>query len=130
MGLIILSCSDDEMAFDPLSVNSWIGQYEIDTIGSEPVTCEEDFLNAEVISINTDGTYSVVSLCNGDTVNAGNYQFSLGVFSLFVSTRIQDPEDLPEFEMQMFDDQSGRITVYRCSRGTDSCIIRKGTRIN
>ena len=128
--LLLLSCSDDDMSFDPLNVNSWVGQYEIDTIGSEPVTCDEEFLNGEVITISSDGTYSVVSICNGDTVNEGTYTFSLGVFSLFVSTRIQDPEDLPEFEMQIFDDQAGRITIYRCSRGADSCIIRKGSRLN
>ena len=130
LGSMFWSCSgDDEISFDPLALGTWIGQYEIDTIGVEPVTCEDSFLNGEIISLNTDETYSVVSICDDVAISEGTYTFSKGLFLLFTSDRVQEPVDFADFEMQIFDDRDGRITIFLCPPQTGSCGIRKGSRI-
>jgi len=126
----VFSCSDDDgIEFDPLALGTWVGQYEIDTIGVEAVTCDDSFLNGEIISINSDNTYSVVSICTDVALSEGTYTFNKGLFSLFTSDRIQEPQDFVDFEMQIFDDREGRVTIFLCPPQTGSCGIRKGSRL-
>ncbi len=128
--ILLWGCSsEDEPQFDPLNLDAWLGEYEIDTIGTSAVSCEDDFLQGELLTLGADGTFQVISLCSGATLTEGSFSFQRGLFSVFASDRVQTPEDFPEFEMQIFDDQEGRITIYRCPFRVGSCTIRKGRRL-
>jgi len=132
VGVVLLAfggCSDD----DPLSVNDlgfWVGEYEIHTIGGEPVDCEVIFRIPETIVITNDNRFQVLSRCGeGGVLVEGDFGFDQGVFDLFVSTNVQEPDDIPEFQMQIFQGSAGDVRIYRCANRSSTCSIRLGNRI-
>lgn len=120
--------SDDESVPNPLQVETWIGEYEIDTIGINPVGCSIEFQEGELFALNRDETFTITSTCTDNLIADGSYTFEKGVFQLFVSFRVTEP-DRPEFELQIFDSQDGRITMYRCLPNFGECTIRRGRRL-
>ncbi len=129
--VMTLACDEDKSGnFDTFSLEYWIGSYQIDTIGGQAVDCNVIYLQEELITITTDFRFTVESLCTGQILTEGDYEFDNGLFLLFVDWRVQEPEDQPEFDMQIFQDDENRIRLYRCSPATGSCTIRLGKRIS
>ncbi|MEM9324480.1 MAG: hypothetical protein AAGA85_02445 [Bacteroidota bacterium] len=130
IAIVFISCSDDEgpVIPDPNALETWLGSYQIDTIGAEPIDCGIEFLQGEIITIQGDETFDIESTCTGATLADGTYEFSDGIFLLYISFRITEP-DIPEFELQIFNAPGDRVRMYRCAFGTGNCTIRKGDRL-
>ena len=127
--VLLCSCSGDDEAVTVNDVGFWIGEYEIQRIGGEPVSCDVFFLLPETIVIDGDG-FRIDTPCeDGGTIIDGTYDFTDGLFELFISGIIQDPIDLPEFEMQIFQEENGNIRIYRCVYQSGNCTLREGIRI-
>lgn len=125
-----MSCSnDDDTSLDVNTVDFWIGEYEIQVIGGDSVDCNVIFLLPETIIISPD-RFQVVTDCeDGGVLIEGSYTFDEGLFELFVDNITQEPEDLPEFEMQIFEDENQNVRIYRCIHESGSCTLRLGKRV-
>lgn len=130
LGFVLVSCSDDDSSLSVNDLEFWIGEYEIHTIGGEPVDCGVIYLIPETIVITSDSRFQVLSRCDeGGVMVEGDYTFEEGLFNLFVSTNVQEP-DIPEFQMQIFEGDNGDVRIYRCANRSSNCTIRLGNRIN
>lgn len=129
--VFLFACSSDDETLSVNDLSYWVGEYEINVINGQDVDCGVIYLIPETIVINPDGRFQVLSRCDdGGVMVEGDFEFEEGLFDLYVDWVVQEPLDLPEFEMQIFQDNDGGVRVYRCSALTGSCTLRSGQRIN
>lgn len=126
---LLLACgNDDDDTTDLFALETWLGAYEIDTIGVAAVDCQLEFLHGEIITLKDDFTFTIESVCTGAVLADGLFEFSGGIYSLFISFRVSEP-DRPEFDLQFFEEENGRIRIYRCTSESGNCVVRKGFRV-
>jgi len=128
-GLLIACKEKENKPYEPHHLEYWLGTYEIDTIGGSPVSCDVDFLNDELLTIESEYRWRVENLCSGELLSEGDFEFNMGFFNLFVDWSIQDP-DVPEYEMQIFQYNQNRIRLFTCAPNTGNCTVRLGRKIS